>query len=547
MRRALLTLGDHSGHLAHYDGVSGADGRKGLMSLWLEHLLEDPGLGLALVAGHAGLPARGPVRWAHISEIPDPTPWLEGGELLLTTGLGIKDSPELQRRLMAGLDARGCAGVGFGLGVCLDEVPPTMVEEANARDLPLFTVPYEVPFIAVTKRVSRHIFDEHYATLRGAVELHRQVLGTVLAGSGVQGVLDTVGRPMPDFDCLLFDYYGQVLAHRPAARADALDLEDLWRVVGPQRRQRDRFELPWGDRVVIGAVVRLGEQTEALFVLVSDRSLHEHEQLLVEQGLTGVSLELARGLSVREARRMRVDELLDEVADSGVGARTTARHLLRLGVDAAAGYRVLCLCRPDRVSERSLCALVEDAVAGAVPPVVGRHGGLVYAIVHPPDVGHADRIADAVAARGWRGVVVGRSRPKQDAEGLASGMREAAVAASSPGDRNGVRDVTALGLPGLLAGIDDSLGADAFVTQILGPVLDYDAREGAQLVDSLRAYLHHGCRPGPAAAELCVHRHTLTYRLDRIGELTGRDPRDGEQLLAFGLALELHARTRGTG
>jgi purine catabolism regulator len=29
----------------------------------------------------------------HISEIPDPTPWLEGGEILLTTGLGIKDSP----------------------------------------------------------------------------------------------------------------------------------------------------------------------------------------------------------------------------------------------------------------------------------------------------------------------------------------------------------------------------------------------------------------------------------------------------------------------
>jgi PucR family transcriptional regulator, purine catabolism regulatory protein len=102
--------------------------------------------------------------------------------------------------------------------------------------------------------------------------------------------------------------------------------------------------------------------------------------------------------------------------------------------------------------------------------------------------------------------------------------------------------VTALGLPGLLAGIDDALGADAFVRQVLGPVLDYDAREGAQLVDSLRAYLHHGCRPGPAAAELCVHRHTLSYRLDRVAELTGRDPRDGAHLLAFGLALELQAR-----
>ena len=57
------------------------------------------------------------MRWAHISEIPDPTPWLEGGEILLTTGLGVRDSPDLQRRLVEGLDARGCPGLGFGLGV----------------------------------------------------------------------------------------------------------------------------------------------------------------------------------------------------------------------------------------------------------------------------------------------------------------------------------------------------------------------------------------------------------------------------------------------
>jgi PucR family transcriptional regulator, purine catabolism regulatory protein len=62
------------------------------------------------------------------------------------------------------------------------------------------------------------------------------------------------------------------------------------------------------------------------------------------------------------------------------------------------------------------------------------------------------------------------------------------------------------------------------------------------LLDTLRAYLAHGCRPGPAAAELCVHRHTLTYRLDRVATLTGRDLRDGDDLLALGFALRVWAR-----
>ncbi|MDQ3530690.1 MAG: PucR family transcriptional regulator ligand-binding domain-containing protein [Actinomycetota bacterium] len=186
------------------------------MPLFLRKLLADPSLGLQLVAGATGLDRRGAVRWAHISEIPDPTPWLEGGELLLTTGLAIASDETLQRRLVAGLDARGCTGVGFGLGVVCDDVPAALADEAERRRLPLFTVPYEVPFLAVTKRVSSEIFDEHYAALRGAVDLQRSVLAAVLADAGAQGVLATVARAMPEVDCVLFDYYGQVLAEHGA-------------------------------------------------------------------------------------------------------------------------------------------------------------------------------------------------------------------------------------------------------------------------------------------------------------------------------------------
>jgi hypothetical protein len=95
---------------------------RGPMPLWLSELLHDPSLGAELVAGHAGVDRRGPIRWAHISELPDPTPWLEGGELLLTTGLGVKDSPRLQERFVAGVAARGVVALGFAIGVSLEQV-----------------------------------------------------------------------------------------------------------------------------------------------------------------------------------------------------------------------------------------------------------------------------------------------------------------------------------------------------------------------------------------------------------------------------------------
>src|SRR6476646_9663945 len=56
------------------------------MTASLEWLLAQHDLGLRLVAG---VPAREQLTWAHASALVDPTPWLTGGALLLTTGNGL--------------------------------------------------------------------------------------------------------------------------------------------------------------------------------------------------------------------------------------------------------------------------------------------------------------------------------------------------------------------------------------------------------------------------------------------------------------------------
>lgn len=507
------------------------------MPLWPSQLLADPGLGLGLVAGHAGLDARGPIRWAHIADTPDPTPWLEGGEVLLTTGLGVRDDPALQRRLIDRLAARGVVAVGFGVGVVVDEVPPALAAACDEVELPLFTVPYEVPFIAVTRRVSQHVFDEHYATLRAAVALHRQVLAAVVGDQGIDGVLSTVGQAMPSAALLAFDFAGLPIArHDPRGLLDDLDPASIWACLD---RDRPRSRGAVGGLTVTGGQVRLSDEVAGVVVLLTEEALLEHEELLFEQGLTGVSLELARGRSVRDAHRARLDEIFEEVTAGRTTAGLVERQLVRLGFTAGRPFRVLALHRPASVSPRALCTVVEDAVLDGGPPLVGHLDGVIHALV-PADDAAAERIVAAVAARGWAGVRVGRSRQKSELEALRAALREAGVARAL--GTGPVTDVDDLGLTGLLAGIRDDLGAEDFVASVLGPVLEHDARDDSRLLDTLRAYLAHGCRPGPAAEELAVHRHTLAYRLERIRDLTGRDPRSGDHLLEFSLALQLHGR-----
>jgi purine catabolism regulatory family protein/PucR-like helix-turn-helix protein/diguanylate cyclase with GGDEF domain len=128
-------------------------------------------LGLELVAGQESADAQ--VRWVHSTELPDPTPWLKGGELLLTTGMQLS-GPKLQRELIERLADHDIAGLGFGVGFGHRRVPSALLNAARKREFPLFEVPYELPFIAITERAFAQRLNERYELLQ------RNMLGDVL-------------------------------------------------------------------------------------------------------------------------------------------------------------------------------------------------------------------------------------------------------------------------------------------------------------------------------------------------------------------------------
>jgi DNA-binding PucR family transcriptional regulator len=140
------------------------------MELTVESLISE--LGLELFSGRSS--AKAHVRWVHITELVDPTPWLKGGELLLTTGIQLK-GPKVQHELVQRLAEHEIAGLGFGTGFAHKKVPVALVNAARKLDFPVFEVPYELPFIAITERVFAQLVDERYELLQ------RSMAGDVLA------------------------------------------------------------------------------------------------------------------------------------------------------------------------------------------------------------------------------------------------------------------------------------------------------------------------------------------------------------------------------
>ncbi|MEU0882737.1 GAF domain-containing protein [Lentzea sp. NPDC005914] len=93
-----------------------------------------------------------------------------------------------------------------------------------------------------------------------------------------------------------------------------------------------------------------------------------------------------------------------------------------------------------------------------------------------------------------------------------------------------------LGFVGVLLG--DRADVSGYVRSVLGPVLDYDAERGTELVHTLEVYFRCGANLSRAKAELHLHVNTVTQRLDRVSSLLG-DWQSPDRVLEVQLALRL--------
>ncbi|NLT25783.1 MAG: PucR family transcriptional regulator, partial [Microbacteriaceae bacterium] len=89
------------------------------MPVTVRDLVEQAGLGLRFhpAAGGAGTPAvEAEIAWAHASDLLDPTPWLQAGQLLLTDGSHLRagEFDEAAAAAYAGrLRRTGIVALGF--------------------------------------------------------------------------------------------------------------------------------------------------------------------------------------------------------------------------------------------------------------------------------------------------------------------------------------------------------------------------------------------------------------------------------------------------
>src|SRR5690349_9369214 len=374
-----------------------------------------------VVAGSGGLGAR--VRWVHVLELADAAHLLQGGELVLTTGVALPAEPSLLARYAADLAAAGGTGVS-ALAVELGRryagaLPGVLVRAAADSGLTLIAFEREVPFVEITEAVHAMIIDAQLAELRASERLHEVFTELSVAGASLDEVVRQAailaGRPV-----ILADLSHRVLACEPG-RADPARL-----LAGFARRSRSlratgRTAFDEASGWLYTPVGARGEDWGRV-ILVCDGPPRDADTVLLERAATTLALgrlltRHAESLD-RQAHRTLITGLISQaladpaeaaVRSRALGVPVDGRQLVAvvfrlrdpsgaLGVSAHA--RVLdvadaaaAACRAERIP--SLVGTLDDARAGAMLSLSPR--------------ADADRALGSLAARlsGWDGLIIG--------------------------------------------------------------------------------------------------------------------------------------------
>lgn len=117
---------------------------------------------MRLAAGKEGLSRQ--MDWVHIIEDAEVARFLHGNELVFTTGIGMTTSGSLQV-LAEGLYRRDACGLVVNLGPYIRELPPGLVSFCEKKAFPLFTIPWEVRLVDVTRAFSTRINENEFREL----------------------------------------------------------------------------------------------------------------------------------------------------------------------------------------------------------------------------------------------------------------------------------------------------------------------------------------------------------------------------------------------
>lgn len=488
------------------------------MVMTVRRLIAAPELGLSLVAGRTGVSRT--ITWAHAIELADPSPWLSGGELVMTTGLHLPGTDAEQYRYVQRIVECGSAALAFDTGVRFQRVPSAICAAADEMGIPVLAVSPTTPFIAISRAVIDELTADQVRLVQRVVQGQEKLARATMHG-GIPALVETLSSDLKCSVCVM-DRSGLVLAESGSGATDLVARVHDQLDRDQRRRRGSRAIVDDQGSLTIQQLPGAGEGQGHLIV-ASAEPLGSTERLLVGHAVALLSIELAKPARVIDAeQRLRVGVTLALLQNS-LEVDESLLQFLGFAPDSSIAVAVFTGVGPLMPATQQLTAALEDESVPYLMSSLRNGEGIAVGVGAEVATELADRVYTRMRTRLRRRINGGIGGPAIITSANLSLQQALSAVRVAEASGHKLVSFTDLGTFSLLLSTQSDDVLRAISTRWLGVIDDYDRDHRTKLVESLESFLHHNGHWEAAAAELGVHRHTLRKRMDRVVELIGRD------------------------
>ncbi|HJX80011.1 PucR family transcriptional regulator [Glutamicibacter sp.] len=491
------------------------------MAINIAELLSEPQLGLSLLAGWEGIDRT--VAWSHTSDLPNVWEWVSPGVLLMTNGLSIPADPGLQVKLAQSLVQAGAVALAVGEKMHAPDFSPEFLDSCNSLPLPLISVPYPLPFMAISRSIAEANLLEESRRIKQTARIYDLLRKATTPGETWTQLIEGISKEVKanlyvvDSRCL-----------HPWQSGDPSLPEDL---IARVRRAHaevsaENKHFLWsgtGSESIL--LMEIPTHPHALLV-VAPQSDTKPDGVILLHVATIVGLGLSRSALLLESLYRSGGEFLVQAFDGRIGTDDATRRLEEYGIPSGP-MRVVTV--PDK-AESDLPEVHRALWRHEVNSICMIGEGKLHLLISEQCT--TTLLLHVLDEK----LPIGISSTVESSE-IQRGVRESLWALGQAISRD-VRYMT-YSAEDAWFGLTNYKDGEVLVQRILGALIEHDLTHQTEFLTTLKAYLQNQRSPQKVASLLFVHRQTVIYRVRKISELTGLDLAESSSVAQLWMAVQV--------
>jgi purine catabolism regulator len=491
-----------------------------------------------VIAGKEGLHRL--VKWIHIMEVTGVEELLNGSELILSTGVAIKENKELFLTFFHQLIESGAAGFCLELGTYISYVPTEIIELANQHEFPLIVFYHRVRFVDITQDIHTLLINKHYRMISELEKYSNKLNQLLLHSNSQQKILHSLFEQL-NMSVFFIPNQGEPQFFSKQTRKE---LDHIFPLLKAKETSND-------GTILRQPIQALNQKLADLFIISDEVPITDYEKLIVDRTATALAQNTLRDLYFEVRREAKESEWIQGWLDGTYSEEKLKRYLTDSSPDINPNGTVVLLFKINQVDESSLDLTYLNILFRSILQSKGfsvffttRKRHLIFIVVNNrKKMNWKSRIQDSInemkeAMELDVKIAVGR---------MANHLFEVNKSYLTAEETLDIQESKSNKWPSyfyedlyiyrLISIVKEKGALEDFIEDYIGPLVKYDHENNGNLIETLKVFFMCNGSKKETASSLFIVRQTLYQRLQKLSELLGKDFMDSYKRQAIEFAV----------